>query len=187
MINEPAILSVLCDEPKGPVLRHVYPFRFSKESIQKFWLKASQFPTLFTDEIKGDFQKFCELFISDRDGVLEAHGLFWLVDDYVGIFSLTHITDVDASAHYSFFDKRQQGREELAKEMLRFVFRKYGFRRLSTSIPKYASRHTVGFVEALGFVQEGVKRKAAHYKDDWFDVRQFGILREEILTDADAI
>lgn len=185
--EEGYIVSAICDELKGPVSRYVYPLRLSRENIQRFWYQASKFPTVFTDEIKGDFQKFCELFLSsdEETGKIVSHGLFWVVDDFVGIYNLTHITEFDAVAHYTFFDRRQTGRQELTREMLRYVFKRFGFRRLSTEVPKYVNKHTVGFVEEVGFKYEGCKRKAAHYKGDWFDVRQFGILREEILTDAE--
>jgi hypothetical protein len=181
--KEPAIFSVVCNERDGPITRSVYPLRLSRANIKKFWESSLPFPTLFSDEIGGDFRKFCELFLSEENGVLKAHGLFWVVDDFVGVFSMTHITDIEAVAHYTFFDRKQRGREELTKEMLRYAFRKFGFRRISTECPKYVSVHTINFVHSLGFTQEGVKRKAARYKGDWFDVRCFGILREEMITD----
>jgi RimJ/RimL family protein N-acetyltransferase len=182
--QEAPIFGVLCDEPEGKVTRYVTPFRLSRDNIRKFWEKASKFPTLFTDDVKGDFKKFCELFISEEDGIVRAHGLFWVIDDFVGMFYMTHITDVDAVAHYTFFDRRQTGREELTKTMLRYAFEKFGFRRISTEVPKYANKHTVGFVQAVGFVQEGIKRKAAFYKGEWYDIRCYSVLREEIITDA---
>lgn len=182
-----AVVSAYCAEPEGTFLRHVYPMLLTHENIQKFWEKSRQFRTLFATEVNKDYKKFAELFISvDPSGIARSHGLFWVIDDFVGVFYMTRITEVDAQVHYTFFDRRHKGREALTKQMLKYVFNTYGFRRLSVEIPMYVSKHTFGFTYALGFKKEGVKRKCVYYKDDWFDVTCFGILREEA-THGDSI
>ena len=182
VLNEAPILTAICREPEGDILRGITPMKLTPQNLKIFWEKSKQFRTLFTDEINGDFKKFCELFISmDADG-LRAHGLFWVVDDFVGVFYITHITELDAQCHFTFFDRRLKGREELTRAFIRWGFQHYGFRRINVEIPKYASSHTFGFVRAIGFTKEGEKRKAAKYKDDWFDVVCFGLLREEALN-----
>lgn len=184
LIPSVPVVSVECKEPEGTVIRHVYPMLLSMENLRTFWEKASQFRTLFTDDINGDFSKFCELFISADEAGVRAHGLFWVVDDFVGVFYLNFIRETEALCHYTFFDRRHFGREELTKAMLRHVFIKYGFQRLNVEVAAYASKHTFGFTHALGFVKEGRKRKCLLYKGDWFDVHQYGLLREEALKDA---
>jgi len=174
------VVSALCEEPEGNVVRYVRPMDLTRENLLTFWEKSRQFRTLFTDEVNGDFKKFCELFISTDGDHARAHGLFWVIDDFVGVFYMTRITEVDASVHYTFFDRRHKGREQLTRLMLKYVFEEYGFQRLSVEIPMYASKHTFGFTYAIGFKKEGRKRKCSFYQHQWFDSTCFGILREEV-------
>lgn len=180
LASEP-VVSVICDEPEGSIERHVYPMALTPENIKTFWDKASQHRVLFTDEINGDFGRFCEVFIGQRDdGKPFSRGLFWRIDDFIGMYYMTEISLYDAIVHFTFFDGRYRGRAKLTKEMLSYGFNRYGFRRLSTEIPLYAPRFTFGFVNKLGFKSEGRKRKAVEYKGEWFDIALFGILREEV-------
>lgn len=175
------VLAMVCDEPNGSVVRHVYPMYYTPENLKTFWEKASKYRTIFSADVNGDFKKFMETFVSQEGDTLRAHGLFYVIDDFVGVYYMTHIMEIEARVHYSFFDGRHKGRKELTKEMLRYAFRTFGFWRLNTEIPMYASKGTFGFVNAIGFTQEGRKRKAAEYDGTKFDVAIFGLLREEIL------
>lgn len=175
------IASALCVEPEGEVVRNIYPMHLTIENLRTFWEKSREFRTVFTDEVNGDFKKFLELFISADGTILRAHGLFWVIDDFVGVYYMTHITEVDCQVHYTFFDRRHKGREELTKAMLRYAFTKFGFQRMSVEIPLYASKHTFGFTYALGFKKEGIRRSCIRYKGEWFSSTLFGLLRSEAL------
>lgn len=174
------ILSELCLEPEGSVIRHVYPMILTPENLKTFWEKARKFRTIFTEDVNSDFKKFMETFVSqDVDGKLRAHGLFWVIDNFVGVYYLTNISRVDAKVHYSFFDRRHLGREKLTRAMLLYGFKEFNFWRLTVEIPQYASQHTFGFVKRVGFRKEGKRRKAAEFKGERCDVECFGLLREE--------
>lgn len=185
MIDEP-ILVVTCHEPEGAVERSVRPMKLTLENLRIFWEKARQFKYLFDSEINDDFAKFCRLFLQEGPNGVESKGLFWVVDDFVGVIYMNRIVvGVDALVHYTFFDRRHRGRHELIREMIRYGFRKYNFRRLSVEVPMYAQRATQQFVLHLGFIEEGRKRKLAWHNDDWFDVKLFSILKEEALNLGD--
>ena len=179
--NKPVIV-VGCDEPEGMVERSVYPMYMTQDNLLTFWSKAKEFKSLFWVNIQNQKDFMEVLFQDGPDGTLESRGLFWVIDDFVGVFYLTNIIPTkDAMVHYSFFDRRHKGRSELVRQMLSYAFEKYKFRRLSANIPMHASRAVFNFAESVGFRAEGRKRKAVQYKDDWFDVKMFGILREEVL------
>lgn len=180
--NKPVIV-VTCDEPEGKIERSVYPMYMTKENLLMFWDKAKEFKSLFWTDIK-DEKDFMNILMYDApDNTVEARGLFWVIDDFVGVFYLTDIKPmIDAKVHYSFFDRRQKGRSDLVRKMLEYAFNRYKFRRLSAEIPMHASRSVFNFAESVGFRAEGRKRKAVQYKDDWFDVKMFGILSEEVLN-----
>lgn len=153
------------------------------ENIEKFWKKASKFRTLYGREISGGVQEFANLFLRQRDdGQYDANGLFFVINDFVGVIYLTDIREEeDATAHYTFFDRRHHGRENLIREVLKWGFKRYNFNRLTVEIPCYTTPQTRHFVVKCGFAYEGKRRKAAMYKGELFDVNLYGILKEEVI------
>lgn len=179
--NERPILSVVCDEPEGNIVRNVYRFEMTPESLLEFWNKAKQFPTLFGEEIKSDAQKFIDMFFKvSTDGYVSSDSLFFLVDDFVGLFRISEAEENgNANVHYTFFDGRHRGRLGLVRSMIKWVFNEYGFHRLSVEIPNYARPGVRHFVTEIGFVYEGKKRSAALYKGERFDVNLYSLLNDE--------
>ena len=122
------------------------------------WEKLSQFDVLFNDFIRGDYKAFVNHFIVQIDGQPSATGLIWDVDD-VGIILLNDIVPFkSAMAHFVFWDKRFRGREELIRQMIRYAFETYRFRRIRVEVPLYAAE-TKKAVERVGFIQEGRMKK----------------------------
>ena len=156
-----AILSIECNEPEGKIVRSIYPLVFTPENLAKFWDKAKQYPTLYGNEI-SNAQDFYNLFINQGENGLSLNGLFWVIDDFVGVVYLNNITSQEADIHYSFFDKRHKGREVLAKKMLKYIFNTYGFHRLNVQIlsnPLPLSLSTYLF----GQIQYGPQQIACHF------------------------
>lgn len=183
------ILRVECDEPEGKIARSVRPLRMTKENLHTLFHKFGQFKTIIGKEFTGDFKQFCNLFLTQNpDGSVESNGIFWVVDDFVGIFYITDIQPgVDCVVHYSFFDRRHKGRIVLIKEMMKYVFTVLKFQRLTVKIPLYAKESVFHFTEKyLGFTKEGRLRRAEHFDDKWFDVNIYGLLREECLNGTKA-
>ena len=173
-------LEFICEEPGGIVTHRVWQMSLSLENLRRFWNEARKHRTLFGEEIVDDFSKFINRLVVDGPEGIVSTGLFWVIDDFVGVLYLTEIDPgVDALAHYTFFNGRHRGRTQMTKDLLRYVFDKYGFVRLTVHLPLYASPVAFKFVESLGFQHEGRKRKATLYKGCWFDVNIFGLLREE--------
>lgn len=175
------VVSAICEEPEGAVERNVYFLTLSRENVQKLWEKASKFPLLFWQGIPT-FEDFAKMVYTERyDGSITANGLFWVIDDFVGVYYLTDIiAGVDALVHYSFFDRRQLGREELTKRILKYAFEQFGFNRLSAEIPTHAREYTFNFATQLGFRYEGKKRQCVYYRNTWYDKKLYGLLKDEI-------
>ena len=180
---EPPILSIECNEPGGVVTRHVYDLIFTPQNLQKFWDNAKQFPTIYGREISS-IKDFYDLFISQDGDNLYPNGKFWIIDDFVGVFYMTEISNTESNVHYSFFDKRHRGRELLTKKMIEYIFMKYKFKRINVEIPLFASKYTRFFVTNAGFKLEGRKRKAAFYKGEWYDVMLYGMLNTEAFNNG---
>lgn len=183
------ILSSICLERRGkksdtvlPKLRNVYPMLLTQENLKQFWEKARKLRNIFNVDVSENFETFLNIFTHMQGDEVHPNGFFWRIDDFVGVFYITDITLHDCLAHFMFFDRKLEGREELTKDMLRYLFMKYNFRRISVEIPKYATAHPHGFVQAIGFKREGRRRKATLYNGDWFDTECYGILYEDIIT-----
>jgi RimJ/RimL family protein N-acetyltransferase len=191
-MSSEAIFKVECDEPEGKIIRTVYPLEFTPENVQKFWTCAKQFPSLYGKEILDNEAAFAQIFMrTNAVGEYELNGLLWVVDDFVGVFYLSDISfdremPLDALVHYTFFDKRHKGRKPLVKRMIKHVFDRYKFQRLSAEVPLYTKEHTRHFITDLGFHYEGKRLKSAHYKDDWFDTNLYGILRSGVTRNGSA-
>lgn len=194
-MTEP-VFEVTLDEPEGRVTRKVFPIVFTLPNLQKFYDKAKRFPTLYGKEIIDSPEEFIKLFlVPNGEDSFTLNGLFWGIcdnenlDNLVGVFYMTDIMPSEALVHYTFFDRRHKGREKLVKEMLKYVFNTYKFQRLAVEIPlytisKHKNQNTIRFIVNCGFFYEGKKRKAAHYRGDWYDINMYGILRTEALRDG---
>lgn len=168
------------------ITRTVRPLIFDTEKLYMMWEKSRKYKTVFNDETRGDYKAFVDkFFYQDTDGNLVSRGLFWVVDDFVGIMYITEIRPgIDAVAHFLFFDAVLNGRDVLVKALLKHVFEKYQFHRLSAEIALYANPKIFTFVEALGFKHEGRRRQYLFYNGNWSDLQLYYILKEKFLSDA---
>jgi RimJ/RimL family protein N-acetyltransferase len=182
-LNRYHVLSQMCHEPEGDFERSVSLMPLSLPNLKTFWEKAKVHRTLFNEEIRGDFKEFLKVFLSENAaGEIEPNGLFWVIDDFAGVFYLSRINPGrDAQAHVNMLDGRFKGREEITKRMLKHLFDEYGFQRLTVHVPVYIKPNVIRFIRRLGFVSEGRIRSVVPLHGKWFDIFAFGILRDEIV------
>lgn len=178
------ILVVECKEPNKTVVRSVRLFEFNPENGLRFWEEAKKFPKIFNTIPTETAPEFLDAFFKwdEVRMTATAESLLWVVDDFVGVFSLTNIYHPDdALMHFTFFDKRIKGRDELVREMIRYVFITYGFHRLSAEIPAYSSPGVLRFItEKVGLSLEGRKKKAIPFHEDRADLLLYGITKEDV-------
>lgn len=172
------IFSHECYEHKRYITRSVWLMDYSLDNLRKLWERSREHRILFSDDVNGDFHKFCNIFLSqDVHGNLSTNGLLWVVDDFVGILFMSQIKRKEALLHFSFFDGRL--RKDISGRMIEYIFNNYDFSRLNAEIVPFASKRVFNFVESLGFKKEGNKRKALIYKGEPWDLVLYGLLREE--------
>jgi len=172
-------LMVPCEEKGETIVREVRLGRLTTDRLRFLWDKLKGFDTLFNDYVRGDFAAFVDHFLLNVNGQPQPAGLMWDVDD-VGILFLNELkSDHSATAHFCFWDGRFRGREKLCREMVKLAFDIYGFRRIEVQVPHYAKK-TLHAVQSIGFVSEGIRRQAIFYKDQWFDVRLFSVIKEDL-------
>ena len=109
--EENCIVSHICHEPEGDFERSIRLMPLSINNLVKFWKLASQYRTLFNEEIRGDYKKFIDVFLYyDAKKQLQTNGLFWVLDDFAGIYYITKIQPgVDALCHVNMLDGRFKG------------------------------------------------------------------------------
>lgn len=193
------IISCDCDEKYSTVNRSIYgPVILTPQILDRLWKSFGKFKTIFGQDINRDYNKFVNLFVSQDGDTLIGNGLVWIIDDCVGIYYLSNIIQqgdklMDANVHYAFFDSRYRGRQLLTKRMIRHVFDRYEFRRLSVELPLYtdklfpdpkdetgngyiADNPTRKFVESLGFKEEGRKQVAVEHNGWLYDAYMYGMI-----------
>lgn len=181
MDERESILSCVCRERDVEIVRHVRPTELSLERLKFIWNKLKDYKVLFNDWVRDDFEAFINHFVVQVNGEPQAAGLMWDIDD-VGMFILNDIVPaVSASAHYTFWDGRSNGRIELSRMMLQYVFNEYQFKRIESRVPLYA-KGALAMIERVGFIQEGRIRDAALYEGEWFDVNVYSILPEDLIN-----
>lgn len=178
------VITVRCDEPEGTFDRSVNSVVLSWEKLRDWYDKVKDFDVIFNDHVPNTPGGFASIFVSVQENhTVTANGLVWEVDD-VGILYLTDIIpNFSALAHFTFWDRRMRGREELMREMMKYCFKRYNFHRIETRVALFAVP-VLGAVERVGFVKEGRAREAVRRKGEWFDVNLYAVLREEVLNGA---
>ena len=72
--------------------------------------------------------------------------------------------------------------DEAARQLQRHLLEELGFHRLQLEVYGFNER-AVRHAERVGFVREGVRRKAYWRNDDWFDGILFGLVAEDLASE----
>ena len=104
--------------------------------------------------------------------------------EIVGMIGLRNVNRQDRNAEVGYWVGTSFQRRAYAKEALRLVL-KFAFRELRL-VRVYAMAHqknvaSVKLLDRIGFVREGVWRKASLINRRWYDVYAYGILKEEYI------
>lgn len=148
------------------------------EKLQQVWSEISSHRSLFSDTTEGDVENFKALMFSPD--------VFWMevLDRQGNLVGVMYLTDtqllIDASVHLVFFDRKLSEKAGLCREVLRWLFHHFAYRRLTAYIPSiyYA---TVRLAKKIGFKDEGLRRDAYLIGNKWVDEVILGILRSEVI------
>jgi len=159
----------------------------SIENLQRIWEVGKQYKTIFGHDYKGDFWKFVSFFATvEDDQPAKSNGLFWVIDDFAGMFYLTNINaPFDTDVHFAFYKSMGTCKTPLIMKALDYCFNKYKFHRVSTEAPLFSAKYTFQQIEQLGFVWEGRRRSARYFDGKYFHVNYYGLLRDEFVRKND--
>ena len=180
-----AVFKCVCREKVNKevvsIEREVREVDFTIEWFKKMWEKQyPKYKTLMGKEIHT-FEEFISFFVRQNFATdkLESKGILFSIDD-VGIFWVSDLNwPAYAEVHYTFWDGRLNGRLDLCRKGVKYVFEHYGFKCLYVRVAAYADKHW-RFVESMGFVKEGILRSRVKYKETWWDLKCYSLLKHEI-------
>lgn len=165
----------------------VTPMKLSVAKVKFIWNKFNEFPIL-DDLAKGDFELFLRRIMAVESAWFEMHNQPPLTEQvgefagFVGVMWAENIVIYNyADVHIFFWDSRLKGREVICKEMIRWLFDHLQVFRLATAAPIYA-KAVIRFIKRLGFVEEGIQRKAYLHDGELFDQVMFGLLKDEFIN-----
>lgn len=154
-------------------------FLCTNENILNAYQKFSQFPILFDDIVRGNFQTFIDELLDTRSIVLAT-----------GDYGLCRIAKIipgrSCNIHLTFWDRRFRGRDGECKQAIKWLFHSMLLQRATIQVPEVA-HYTANFVQALGFKREGRVRDAWSYKGKLVDIFVFGILRNEVFVPSQVV
>ena len=147
-------------------------FICTKENLSLVWEKLNQFPILFDDSVRNDYNHFLR-------EMLDPSSIIMFTGDY-GIFRCCNIIPYrECDIHLSFWDKRFRGRLEECSQVLKWLFNKLKLHRANIEVPSI-TYSTINFIKALGFKIEGKRRDSWQVNGRYLDVIEFGILDSDV-------
>ena len=110
--------------------------------------------------------------------VIEAEGRPAGVMEFWTFSERSRIADLGGLALHPDFRGRGLA-EEAARELQRHLLLELGFHRLQLEVYGFNER-AIAHAERVGFVREGVKRKAYRRHGEWADGVLYGLVREDL-------
>jgi len=148
------------------------PLVLTEEKINYLWAKLHEFPQVFDDFGRSDFNGFVAK-------LLNKNNIFLDIGPGIGLACGMAIRPgLDTVLHLVMFDRRLRGRELIFLDIMGHFFRVLQLRRMTVMLTA-DNRTAIKLVQRLGFIQEGCMRNAIKRDNQLLDVEIFGILREE--------
>lgn len=161
-----------------PVEYYVKELELTNEKLNWLWQRFLEFPQAWDDYMAGNFQAFCGVLGQRNSVFIEIYA------DYagmrpVGLLSASNILPHHmAEVHCVFWDRSFQGRDGVARDLLKKFFKEFDLKRVSAFIPEM-NRPACKFAKRIGMRLEGTLRRAALYQGQYIDMMAFGMVREE--------
>jgi RimJ/RimL family protein N-acetyltransferase len=148
----------------------------SREWVIKLWEQLQKHRALFWEPAHAELENFASI-------LLQPGWLFFEVykfDRLIGLFYFTNVDKlVGIQLHGVSFDRHLSDKVPVIRSVLWWLFENFAVERVEVALAHYY-RATMRFVEKVGFVREGVRRKALIHRGRWCDEHIYSITREEV-------
>lgn len=166
------LFSAECLEGDAVIVRYAKPMILDGEQIIKLWHRLSQFHVLFASPRETSFKNFVNI-IQDEYSVLLAF-------DDVGMALVSDLVPgVEVKVQFSFWDAKLKGREQLIRELVKWVIDVFGVRRVSMPV-RADARAMRAFVERVGFYVEGILKNWVKKDLKLYDLYLYGVTESEV-------
>jgi hypothetical protein len=145
----------------------------TKEKLDHLWEQVRQFPKVFDDFSKGNFDDFARRFFIPNNVFIDIGPGLGLAAGFAVKPGL------DAVLHLVMFDRRLRGREMVFREIMSYFFKHLRLRRMTAMIADDCQT-AIKLVERLGFKEEGRMKRAVLRDGKLHDQLIYGILVEEM-------
>ena len=153
------------------VVRSARPMVLTTQDIVALWFRLSQFPIMFASPQATNFRNFVNM-INDEYSILIRF-------DDIGMAMITDIVPgIEARFHISFWDSRLKGREQLVRELVKWMVDVLQVRRVATPI-RADARAMRAFMDRVGMYLEGVLKNWVEKENKLFDLYLYGITDTE--------
>lgn len=148
----------------------------SRAWLEELWAEVQKHKAMFWEPLHGELENFVDI-------LFQPGWLFFEVYKFgrlVGFFYFTNISKLtDIQMHGIAFDRQLTDKVPLIQKILGWLFENFAVERVEVAIVA-PFKATMRFVERIGFVREGVRRKAVIYHSRWMDQVIYSVTREEV-------
>lgn len=131
-----------------------------------------EFPQVFDDYSKGDFNAFVGQLLNPRN-------IFVDIGPGIGIAAGFGVRPgLDVQLHLVMFDRRLRGREGTFKQIMEYFYRALRLHRMTVIVAEDC-KTAIKLTQRLGFVHEGTMRGAVMRDGSPIDAEIYGLLRSE--------
>jgi RimJ/RimL family protein N-acetyltransferase len=144
--------------------------------LGELWEQVQKHKSMFWEPKHGQIENFVDL-------LLQPGCLFFEVYKFgslTGFFYFTNVaTLTDIQLHGIAFDRKLTDKIPVVRRMISWLFENFQIERVEVAVVTRFEA-TMRFVERVGFVLEGTRRKAVIYRGRWRDQAMYSVTREEV-------
>lgn len=177
------IIVVACDDGESYAVRLLHEFgsrtgSLTPQKVADLWAKIRKHEVLFSDQTMGQAEPFLAILFNPASVWLEIVRVS--DEEVIGVIYISSvIPNFDAKGHFVVFDGVASKRRKIFWDVMNWMFVRYNLHRISAEAPPYQGG-VLRFVKRhLCMKQEGERREAVVYKNRWWPLIEFGILRQE--------
>ena len=155
-----------CSEGDETIVRSARPMILDSEEVVRLWFRLSKFPVMFASPQEANFKNFVKM-LQDEYSVLIAF-------DDIGMALVSDIVPgVEARFHISFWDSKLKGREQLIRELVKWIFDVLLVRRVASPI-RADAKAMRAFMKRVGLYFEGSLKNWVEKDDKLYDLHLYG-------------
>jgi RimJ/RimL family protein N-acetyltransferase len=147
----------------------------SRAWLEELWEQIQKHKSMFWEPTHAELENFVDIVLRPGHLFFEVYKFGYLT----GFFYFTNVaTLTDIQLHGIAFDRKLTDKIPVVRKMISWLFENFQIERVEVAVVTRFEA-TMRFVERIGFVKEGTRRKAVIYRGRWRDQAMYSVTREE--------